>query len=133
RFAPYPPFVVTVILAVAIYVNFFAHHFLPDIRLVLFAATILIFGRTRIWFRPGRWYWMPLPLAAFLTSLFLWLAENIGTLTGTWIYAGQSVLDHVSFAKIGSWYLLLYVSFVTVTIAARDAIRGDAPDRTEDG
>ncbi|WP_370656147.1 DUF817 domain-containing protein [Paracoccus wurundjeri] len=133
RFAPYPPFVVTVILAVAIYVNFFAHHFLPDIRLVLFAATILIFGRTRIWFRPGRWYWMPLPLAAFLTSLFLWLAENIGTLTGTWIYAGQSVLDHVSFAKIGSWYLLLYVSFVTVTIAARDAIRGDAPARPEDG
>ncbi|RJE88002.1 DUF817 domain-containing protein [Paracoccus onubensis] len=133
RFAPYPPFAVTVILAVAIYVNFFTHHFLPDIRLVLFAATILIFGRTRIWFRPGRWYWMPLPLAAFLTSLFLWLAENIGTLTGTWIYAGQSVLDHVSFAKIGSWYLLLYVSFVTVTIAARDAIRGDAPARLEDG
>ena len=131
RFAPYPPFAVTVALAVAIYINFFAHHFLPDIRLVLFAATILIFGRTRIWFRPGRWYWMPLPVAAFLTSLFLWLAENIGTLTGTWIYAGQSVLDHVSFAKIGSWYLLLYVSFVTVTIAARDAIRGNAPTQSE--
>lgn len=131
RFSPYPPFALTVLLAVAIYVNFFAHHFLPDIRLILFAATVLLFGRTRIWFRLNGWYWMPLPVAAFLTSLFLWIAENIGTLTGTWIYAGQSVLDHVSFAKIGSWYLLLYVSFVTVTIAARDAIRAAAPERPE--
>ncbi len=39
RFAPYPPFWMTVLLAAGIYVNFFAHHFLPDIRLGLFAAT----------------------------------------------------------------------------------------------
>ena len=35
RFAPYPAFWMTMILAVAIYVNFFSHHFLPDIRLAL--------------------------------------------------------------------------------------------------
>jgi len=45
-FAPYPPFWVTVIVASAIYVNFFTHHFGPDIRLGLFAATVVIFGRT---------------------------------------------------------------------------------------
>ena len=28
----------------------------------------------------------------------------------------------VSFAKLGSWYLLLYVSFVTVTVVMRDAL-----------
>lgn len=127
RFTPYPPFWLTVGLAVAIYVNFFAHHFLPDIRWVLFAATVLIYGRTRIWFRLSRWYFMPLPLAAFLTSLFLWIAENIGTMTGTWLYAGQATLDRVSFAKIGSWYLLLYVSFVTVTLASRQGIGSDQP------
>ena len=89
RFLPYPPFRVTVLLAVAIYVNFFAHHFLPDIRWFLFAATVLVYGRTWIWFRPRGWYGLPLVLAAFLSSLFLWIAENIGTHTGTWVYAGQ--------------------------------------------
>ncbi|WP_397210216.1 DUF817 domain-containing protein [Paracoccus jiaweipingae] len=126
RFAPYPPFWMTVGLALAIYVNFFSHHVVPDLRLMLFLATLILFGRSRIWYRPGRWYWMPLPLAAFLTSLFLWLAENIGTLTGTWLYAGQTSLDRVSFAKIGSWYLLLYVSFVTVTLAIRPNTRAPA-------
>ncbi|MCV2868372.1 DUF817 domain-containing protein [Defluviimonas sp. WL0002] len=123
QFSPYPRFSVTLLLAGAIYVNFFAHHYLPDARVVLFAATVMIFARTRVWFTIGmRQYWMPLPLAAFLTSLFLWLAENVGTMTGTWLYAGQSPLQGVSYAKIGSWYLLLYVSFVTVTLVFRDAL-----------
>ena len=66
---------------------------------------------------------MPLPLAAFLTAIFLWIAENIGTNTGTWIYAGQNPFERVSFAKMGSWYLLLYVSFVTVTLVMRDCLQ----------
>jgi uncharacterized membrane protein YoaT (DUF817 family) len=128
-FAPYPPFWTTVVLATAIYVNFFAHHFVPDIRIALFAATLVLFLRTRIWFRIGaNWYWMPLPLAAFFSSVFLWLAENIGTLTGTWLYAGQNPLDRVSFAKMGSWYLLLYVSFVTVTLVLRHALQRQPHD-----
>lgn len=123
RFAPYPPFWSTVLLASAIYGNFYAHHFLPDIRLALFAATVLLFARTRIWFRIGAQdYWMPLPLAAFLSSFFLWVAENIGTSTKTWLYTGQASSDWVSLAKMGSWYLLLYVSFVTVTLVFREAL-----------
>ncbi len=47
RFAPYPPYWVTMILAVAIYVNFFAHHFIFDIRYLLIAATVILFARTR--------------------------------------------------------------------------------------
>ncbi|MDW4551066.1 DUF817 domain-containing protein [Defluviimonas sp. D31] len=128
RFTPYPPYWMTIALAAAIYVNFFAHHYLPDIRLVLFAATVLLFARTRIWFRIGeRDYWMPLPVAALLTSFFLWVAENVGTGTGTWLYAGQNPLDRVSFAKLGSWYLLLYVSFVTVTLVYRSVLGATAP------
>ncbi|MCF6315315.1 MAG: DUF817 domain-containing protein [Marinosulfonomonas sp.] len=124
RFTPYPPFWMTVLLACAIYVNFFAHHFLPDIRLALFAATLILYFRTRIQFIIGtNTYWMPLPLAAILSSFFLWIAENIGTNTGTWVYAGQSAEFHwVSFAKLGSWYLLLYVSFATVTLVYREAL-----------
>ncbi|QDC11543.1 DUF817 domain-containing protein [Oceanicola sp. D3] len=121
RFAPYPPFWMTVVLAVAIYVNFFAHHFLPDIRLALFAATVLLFARTRVWFYVGtRPLWMPLPLTAFLVALMVWVAENIGTVTGTWAYPGQHWTEMVSFSKMGSWYLLLFVAFVTVTLVMRD-------------
>ena len=132
KFAPYPPFWMTVALAVAIYVNFFAHHYIWDSRYALMAATLVLFARTRVWFTVGRTpYWMPLPLAAFLTSIFLWIAENVGTNTGTWLYAGQHRLELVSLAKMGSWYLLLYVSFVTVTLVLRDALSREAltPDR----
>ena len=123
RFAPYPSFPLTVALAAAIYLNFFAHHFLPDIRVLLFAATIALYWRTRIWFRiHDRHWWMPLPVAAVLSAVALWVAENVGTVTGTWIYSGQAPGQIVSFAKLGSWYLLLYVAFVTVTLVSRGAL-----------
>ena len=125
-FAPFPPFWAHFALAVAIYVNFFAHHFIIDTRYVLFALTLVLYLRTQIWFRIGEnWYWMPLPLAAILSAICLWIAENVGTSTGTWIYAGQSVFEMVNIDKIGSWYLLLYVSFATVTLVFKDALRRD--------
>ena len=113
----------TFTLGTLIYLNFFTHHYIFDARYVLFAATLILFIHTRVWFRIADTdYWMPLPFAALLTSFFLWLAENVGTGTGTWVYAGTDGLSLVSFAKLGSWYLLLYVSFVTVTLVMRDAL-----------
>jgi uncharacterized membrane protein YoaT (DUF817 family) len=128
RFAPYPPFRMTLLLAAAIYVNFFAHHFTVDIRVPLFAATVILYARTRIWFRIDRRdFWMPLPLAALLSSLALWVAENVGTATGTWLYNGQLPGQMVNLAKLGSWYLLLYMAFVTVTLVTRRALYPQAP------
>ena len=69
-------------------------------------------------------------LAAFFSAFLLWVAEVVGTRTATWIYAGTTRDDWVSFAKMGSWYLLLYVAFVTVTIVSRGALyrrRADLP------
>jgi uncharacterized membrane protein YoaT (DUF817 family) len=87
-------------------------------------ASVLIFWRTRIYFRiETGWYWMPLPIAAFLSSFFPWVAQNIGTLTRTSSYAGQSNYDLVSLSKMGSWYLLLYISFASVLLVNRDAIK----------
>lgn len=131
QFAPYPRYGLTLLFATAIYLNFFAHHFIPDIRLGLFAASLLLFWRTRVWYRIGGWYWMPLPLAALLSAFFLWIAENVGTATRIWLYSGQIAGEMVSFSKMGSWYLLLYVSFVTVTLVDRSALRPGAftPDR----
>lgn len=120
RFTHYPPLWQTALLASAIYINFFSHHYLPDIRYLLFAATVLVYWRVSIHFTTDRTtLHMPLVVAAFLSSLFLWIAENIGTITGTWIYPTQKTWHMVSFGKLGSWYLLLYVSFVLVTLVLK--------------
>ncbi|WP_117192893.1 DUF817 domain-containing protein [Rhizobium terrae] len=120
RFTHYPPLWQTSLLAAAIYVNFFSHHYLPDIRYILFAATVIVFRRVSIHFTTDETTLnMPLVAAAFLSSIFLWIAENIGTLTGTWIYPSQTTWHMVSFGKLGSWYLLLYVSFVLVTLVVK--------------
>jgi len=127
RFTHYPPLWQTAALAIAIYANFFSHHYLPDIRYLLFAATVVVFRRVSIHFTTDRTtLHMPLVAAAFLCSLFLWLAENIGTITGTWIYPSQKAWHMISFGKLGSWYLLLYVSFVLVTLV----LKPRAPDET---
>ncbi|WP_417256148.1 DUF817 domain-containing protein [Celeribacter halophilus] len=122
RFAPYPPYWASLLFAGAIYMNFFTHHFGPDIRIGLFAASLILYARTRVWYRIGQWHWMPMPVAGVLSAFFLWIAENIGTATKIWLYNGQIAGDMVGFSKMGSWYLLLYVSFVTVTLVQRDAL-----------
>lgn len=116
RFSHYPPRWTTWLLVAAIYVNFFAHHWTVDIRLALFALTALLFWRTRIHFRNFRLHrWMPLLLGFGLVALFIWLAENIATFANAWNYPGQEDgWEPVSIAKLGSWYLLMLISFVLV-------------------
>ncbi len=118
RYSHYPPRWTTYMLAAAIYVNFFAHHWLPDVRIVLFAATALLFRRTRIWFRNWRAHrWMPLLAGFFLVALFIWGAENIGTFARAWTYPGpEDGWEPVSLAKLGSWFLLMLISFVLVSL-----------------
>lgn len=122
RFTRYPPRWMTVALAVAIYLNFFTHHYMVDLRLALFAATILVFGRTTIGFTARRHYRMPLILGLLLVALFIWLAENIGTFAGAWIYPAQHAgWTPVGLGKLGSWYLLMIISFVLVSLVHRPA------------
>lgn len=117
RFIHHPPLWQVGALALAIYINFFTHHYVMDMRYALFAAAFAIWWRTRIEFTVDqKTYWMPLLLAAFLTSFFIWVAENIGTYTGTWLYPGQSVWRPVSWGKMGAWYLLMIISFALVCI-----------------
>jgi uncharacterized membrane protein YoaT (DUF817 family) len=118
HFTNHPPRWSLVLLSVAIYLNFFAHHYVPDLRLVLFAASIVLFGRTTIYFKVWRSYrTMPLLLGFVLVSLFIWLTENIGTLTKTWLYPSQHQgWALVSFGKLGSWFLLMLISYTLVTL-----------------
>jgi len=128
RFTNYPRFIWTVLLSVAIYVNFFTHHFLPDTRWALFVWTLVLFGRVRVYFTVDHVQrWMPLIVAGVLTAFFLWVAENVGTLTGTWLYPGVTGWHLVSLQKLGSWYLLLTISFVLVTIVSRPLPSATAP------
>jgi uncharacterized membrane protein YoaT (DUF817 family) len=116
RFDRFPSIGLQGLLAAAIYVNFFTHHFLPDIRFVLFAATLVIYGPCMLHFRPDLHYRpMPLVVGLLLVALFIWFAENMGTFARAWVYPGQQDgWKLVSIEKLGSWYLLMIISFVMV-------------------
>jgi uncharacterized membrane protein YoaT (DUF817 family) len=136
RFAAYPPIWATWLLAAGSYVNFFSHHFAPDIRWALFAFSAVIFGPCWIHFRPDReWRRMPMLLGALLVSLFIWFAENLGTFASAWIYPSQRHgWAMVPISKLGAWYLLMLLSFVLVTIIRRpkppDLTSGSRTPRT---
>lgn len=118
RLDGYPRLRVTVVLAAAIYANFFTHHFMPDLRLGLFAATTMLFGRVRMQFRllDGTLA-MPLLLAFVLVATFIWIAENVATWSSVWLYPNQMhAWAPVSPAKLGSWFLLMIISVVLVTL-----------------
>lgn len=117
RFSRYPPQWLTVVLAVAIYANFFTDHYGIDVRWFLVLAVGLIFGPCMMHFHFfRRRFRMPLVLAFTLVALFIWFAENVGTRTQTWTYPDQVAGWHpVSIEKLVSWLLLMIISVVLVT------------------
>jgi uncharacterized membrane protein YoaT (DUF817 family) len=125
RFTRHPPLAALAVLSAAIYVNFFTHHYLPDIRLLLFAAALVLLGPATIHYKIWKVHRrMPLLLAALLTALFIWIAENVGTYTQSWIYPHQRAgWQLVSLAKYGSWFLLMILSYTLVAMLNRDRIR----------
>ncbi|MDP3738992.1 MAG: DUF817 domain-containing protein [Hyphomonadaceae bacterium] len=116
RFTRFPPIWLQVLLAASVYANFFAHHYLPDIRIGLFIASVLIYGLSFVHFRPDeRERPLPLVVGFVLVALFIWFAENLGTFARAWVYPSQGDGWHpVSVEKLGSWYLLMIISFVLV-------------------
>ena len=59
----------------------------------------------------------PLLLGLFLVALFIWFAGNLGTLSKTWLYPSQIAgWSAVPVAKLGSWFLLLFISYALVAI-----------------
>lgn len=111
-----PPYSLPVLLSILIYLNFFTHHFLPDLRYLLMLAVILVFWKTKVEYTPWKkTRSMPLPLSFFLIAFFIWIAENLGTLLGAWKYPDQLITwTSVSLHKIGSWSLLVIISFMII-------------------
>lgn len=112
------------VLSILIYVNFFTHHFFYDIRYFLFAYAAFLFFRTTVRFKVYRKVRrMPFLVTALLVAFFVWIAENVGTFTDIWRYPNQAVeWELVSFDKIGSWLLLLFLSFALVSIIYRERL-----------
>jgi uncharacterized membrane protein YoaT (DUF817 family) len=118
RFSGYPVTHWPVALCLAAYINFFAHHYIWDLRNALFVLILVVFSGTRVHFATDhRHRSMPLILGFALVTSFIWLAENLGTLGQIWVYPYQEqTWQMVSAAKYGSWFLLMLVSFVLVSL-----------------
>jgi uncharacterized membrane protein YoaT (DUF817 family) len=103
-------------LAAAIYLNFFTHHYLPDVRWGLASAVLIVFRRTTLSYRTaGGSHGMPLPVAYMLIGLFIWIAENFATALGAWQYPSQAEgWQVVDLGKFSAWCLLVIVSFIVV-------------------
>jgi uncharacterized membrane protein YoaT (DUF817 family) len=135
HFTRYPPIWATVALAVAIYVNFFAHHFIMDVRMLLFGAFFVLYGRTWIYYRVHRrWRRMPVLVSTLLVASFIWIAENVGTYTMAWSYPHQKAAwSVVPFSKLGAWYLLMIISAVLVSLINKpQAFRSETNGRLVD-
>lgn len=112
----YPSYWLSVPLALAGYVNFFTRHYLPDGRWLIIAGVFILFFRTQVRFQPAdRPRAMPLIGSFALIGLFIWIAENISTYLGAWVYPNQQAgWRIVSPRIISSWFLLVIVSFIIV-------------------
>ncbi|RWZ53045.1 DUF817 domain-containing protein [Labedella phragmitis] len=117
RFARYPRVWGTALVAGLIYVNFFTHHFVWDARWLLLAGIVVLYARTIMHFRVFRsTFRMPILLAFLLVAIFIWLAENIATAAGAWIYPHQETgWEMVPVTKLVAWFLLMMISVVLVT------------------
>lgn len=116
KFINWPPVYVTYPIAVLIYINFFAHHFLPDMRWCIILSLFFLFKRSRVFFEVAQHqYSMQVIQSFFLIGFFIWLGENIATFLGAWKYPDQlQTWQMVHLGKISSWYLLVIISIIIV-------------------
>ena len=116
RIRHHPPYWMGATLAIAIYANFFTHHFIGDYRWYLAALALGLYARTIVVYRPlDRERRMPLLLGFVLVGFFVWIAENISTFFHVWRYPDQmGAWAAVHVGKWSSWALLVVMTFTIV-------------------
>lgn len=105
-------------VAILAFINFMSKFFIVDIRSILFMWSAFIFLRTKVLFcvQQKNMQLPILPIFVFFAFL-IWIAENISTFYDIWVYPNQADgWRLVWLGKIGSWYLLLLLSFVSVLV-----------------
>ena len=125
HFEQYPKQIYVGLLALTIYINFFTHHYVYDLRYILFAIILLMFWKTQIQFtvhkKVRKFNFI---FAGFACAFFVWVAENIASYSNVWLYPDQiEYWKMVSLHKIGSWFLLLIVSFLLVSLVYKDRFK----------
>lgn len=124
-----PPLWVQVTLAAAAYLNFFTHHYGPDLRWAVSGLLVLAYARTQVGFTLlDQRLHMPLLASFGLIGLAVYVAENLGTLLGAWVYphqqGGWAVVDP---GKWLAWTLMVIVAFLIVSSLKRLEARLDRP------
>lgn len=116
-----PPLPVQVLLAGVAYLNFFTHHYGPDLRWPITALLALAYARTQVQFTLlGQRLNMPLLLSFALIGLAVYAAENIGTFLGAWVYPQQADgWRIVDWGKWLAWTLMVIVAFLIVSSLKR--------------
>uniref|UniRef100_A0A7C1PBF0 DUF817 domain-containing protein n=1 Tax=Agrobacterium albertimagni TaxID=147266 RepID=A0A7C1PBF0_9HYPH len=116
RIRHHPPYWMATLVALAIYLNFFTHHYIGDYRWYLAALAIGLYARTTVIYRPfDRDRQMPMLLAFILIGFFIWVAENISTFFAIWHYPNQlGAWSTVHLGKWSSWTLLVMMTFTIV-------------------
>ncbi|WP_426575508.1 DUF817 domain-containing protein (plasmid) [Xenorhabdus stockiae] len=116
RIEHYPPYWMATLVALAIYINFFSHHYIDDYRWYLTAFIFGLYARGTIFYTSlDKERKMPLLLSFILIGFFIWLAENFGTFFGVWQYPNQlGAWSVVHAGKWGAWSLLVVVTFTIV-------------------
>lgn len=112
----WPKSIYAILISSLIYLNFFTHHYLYDLRWVLTVLLLIIFFRTAVTYQIfEQRYKMSLTLSFLLIGFFIWIAENITTFLGAWQYPNQEAAwSLVHIGKISSWFLLVVISVIIV-------------------
>jgi len=121
RFTRFPALWLAGVIAVLAYFNFFTHHYVMDIRWILIGVGVVAFARCDIHFTPKACELrMNLLLGFVLVALFIWIAENLGTLARAWQYPNQrDGWQMVHHSKFTAWYLLMQLSFILIVALRR--------------
>lgn len=103
------------IVGIAIYLNFFTNEYIPDVRWIIIPALFIVFWKTYVTFNTIRQRSMPIVLSFLCICFFVWIAENIAMFLGAWQYGHQQgSWELVKLGIVGSWFLLVIVSFILV-------------------
>lgn len=112
----WPEHFITYPLIGMIYLNFFTHHFILDLRWMIILSLFIFFRKTFVEFQvKNKVYKMPVIISFLLIVFFIWIAENISTFLGAWKYPNQKAnWQIVHIGKISSWFLLVIISIIIV-------------------
>lgn len=116
RLEHWPGSLAAALISLAIYLNFFTHHFMFDLRWIITVLLVIIFWKTKVVFTTTHSERkIPLVFVFLLLGILIWVGENIATYLGAWKYAAQHEgWKMVSVGKISSWFLLVVLSVVIV-------------------